>query len=377
MRKSTQKLHVKVLQSCIQGGLVIWLALSSSRRRWMASMRISKPCPFLACNQWLQWPRDPRVACPCFVHFVPSLSTHTQMHLQSTEYSLTNCPCCRCQGRSHSCSSCGDGDSGDGDSGDGDLMHPEHIQTIHLLVLLGNPSEVSMNTLLLNGALPDQSGGGFADAATSFLDVLSESGETWETLPWPDLVNSLMDEHWFFYGLILPLGSAGTNPTNLNSLILMTPQRWFIGIVSATSGRTCYWPHWRLLGLHERTCGQQWTLVVWMQTMRKMGGTVLLRSRLWTCSSVSYVKWSASFHMWRAELNGEVAKWKERKSTSTCRKWNSMSNMRECTQLPRRWKKKLSRPLVCTFFFASDLILGCWDLLRLPCIEHGPTKPIT
>eukprot|EP00435_Cladocopium_sp_Y103_P037208 s1613_g9.t2 len=34
---------------------------------------------------------------------------------------------------------------------------------------------VSMNTLLLNGALPDQS----------------------------DLVNSLMDEHWFFYGLIL------------------------------------------------------------------------------------------------------------------------------------------------------------------------------
>ena len=67
---------------------------------------------------------------------------------------------------------------GDSDSGDGDLMHPEHIQTIHLLVLLGSPSEVSMNTLLLNGALPDQSGGGFADAATSFLDVLSESGET-------------------------------------------------------------------------------------------------------------------------------------------------------------------------------------------------------
>ena len=55
-------------------------------------------------------------------------------------------------------------------------------------------AQASINTLLLQGALPDQEG----TYSYRFRDR--------SPLGTPGLVNELLGVHWFFYGLILPLG---------------------------------------------------------------------------------------------------------------------------------------------------------------------------
>ena len=155
----------------------------------------------------------------------------------------------------------------------------------------------------------------------------------------------------------------------------------FLG-VSVTSGRTCYWPHWRLLGLGD-------VRVDLMNESVDTGKLFLCECKLCAkleaqCCDVPGYEHAHRYPMWSDQrrfacdglsFNGEVAKWKERTSTSTCRKWTSMTNIRECTQLPCRWKKKLSRPLVCTLY-------GSWFDLRLlrfveTFVQRGQTEPIT
>ena len=177
-----------------------------------------------------------------------------------------------------------------------------------------------------------------------------------------------------WYCLLEALGRIMTNPTNLNSLILLTPQCWFIGIVSA-SGRTCYWPHWRLLGLGY---------VGRVDLRKEPGGN----SECLLCGCNLCTKWEAQcccvpgyehahrYPMWsdQRRFTCDGLSWMEKlqseKKETHPHIWqvkqheqHERERERECTELPGRWKKKLSRPLVCTFFFCG------WFDLRLRFAE--------